>query len=212
MVEISELIKEQEELRGKVELKNRFGKLELIGGADCAQDERYLYCAFTVFTFPDLVPIEVKTSRTEIDFPYIPGFLSYREKRAYLLTYERLEKKPDVILFDGQGISHPRRFGLACHIGILLNKPTIGCAKTRLIGEFTVPPKKRGSFSPLLVEGEVLGYVVRTKDNVAPLFVSPGHKIDLLTAKDVVLKTATRYRLPEPLRLAHIISKSLKER
>ncbi len=217
---LTALIKEQEELTKKLKISNDFQRLEMIGAADCAFDDRYIYCVFVVFLYEefkerlpkrDLRPIEVKTTRVKIDFPYIPGFLSYREKKAYLKTYKKLEILPDVILFDGQGISHPRRFGLACHIGVLLNKPTIGCAKSRLVGEFKMPGKRRGSCSPLIYNGEMVGYVLRTQDNVAPLFVSPGQGIDFATAKEIVLKTATNYRLPEPLRYAHIISKSLRE-
>lgn len=211
-MEIADLIQEQERLKDKVSLKNGFKKLELIGGADCAFDEENIYCAFALFSFPEIKPIEIKTCRVKIRFPYIPGFLSYREKEGYLKTYRKLKNRPDLILFDGQGISHPRGFGLASHLGVLLNKPTIGCAKSRLVGEYAMPNKSRGSFSPLIHNGEIVGYVLRTQNNVAPLFVSPGHKIDFVTAKEIILKAAIKYRLPEPLRIAHILSQSLKRK
>lgn len=211
-MEIAFLVREQEKLRKKVSLENDFEKLELIGGTDCAFDEKKIYCAFTVFSFPAIKLIEIKTSRVKIRFPYIPSFLSYREKEGYLKTYRKLKNKPDVILFDGQGISHPRGLGLASHLGVLLAKPTIGCAKSRLVGEYQMPNKERGSSSPLIHNGWIIGYVLRTQNNVAPLFISPGHKIDFATAKDLVLRTAIRYRLPEPLRVAHIVCQSLKRK
>ncbi|MEO0102311.1 MAG: deoxyribonuclease V [candidate division WOR-3 bacterium] len=211
-MEIANLIQEQERLRKKVSLKNEFKKLVIIAGADCAFDEENIYCALALFSFPEIKPIEIKTSRVKLRFPYIPGFLSYREKGAYLKTYKKLKNKPDVILFDGQGISHPRGFGLASHLGVLLDKPTIGCAKSRLVGEYKMPDKSRGSFSPLIYQDEIVGYVLRTQNDVAPLFVSPGYKIDFATTKEIILKSAIKYRLPEPLRIAHIISQSLKRK
>ncbi|MEO0098405.1 MAG: endonuclease V [candidate division WOR-3 bacterium] len=211
-MKITNLIREQEKLRESLSLKNGFEKLELIGGTDCAFDEEDIYCAFIIFSLPESRVIEVKTFQEKINFPYIPGFLSYREKGAYLKVYEKLEYQPDVILFDGQGISHPRGLGLASHLGILLDKPTVGCAKTKLVGKYEMPDKKRGSYSPLIYRGEIVGYVLRTQESVAPVFVSPGHKISLATAKEIVLKTALKYRIPEPLRIAHTISQSLKRR
>ncbi len=206
---LSNLIREQKELSKRVRIKNQFANWELIGGADCAFGEKYLYCAFAVFS-RDLELKESVTCRMKISFPYIPGFLSYREKDAYIKVYNKLQILPDVILLDGQGISHPRRFGLACHIGLLLDRPTIGCAKSRLVGKYKMPGKRRGSSSPLVHNGEIVGYALRTQDNVSPLFVSPGHKIDFNTAKEIVLKMTTKYRIPEPLRYAHMIANRLK--
>ncbi len=207
---IESLSEEQKRLSQEVRIENLFSQLSLIGAADCASDGEYIYCAFLLFSYERLKLLAVKTAKRKIDFPYIPGFLSYREKDAYLECYQKLETRPDVILFDGQGIAHPRRLGLASHIGVLLNQSTIGCAKSRLLGNFHPPGKRRGSFSPLWENKELIGYVLRTRDGVSPVFVSPGHRIDFVTAREIVLKTTLRYRIPEPLRLAHILSKSLK--
>ena len=158
--------------------------------------------AVVVLSFPDLKVIEQVTAVTEVIFPYVPGLLSFREGPALLAALERLETQPDVLLFDGQGYAHPRRFGLACHLGMYLDRPAIGCAKSRLIGTYAEPGPSQGDSAPLLDHGEVIGMVVRTKARVRPVFVSTGYRIDLQTAVAVVLCCTRGYRLPEPTRLA----------
>ncbi len=151
---------------------------------------------------------------TQMTFPYVPGLLSFREIPGLLKAFERLKSAPDVVLYDGHGIAHPRRMGIASHLGLCLNVPTVGCAKTRLFGAYQEPGPNRGERSDLMDEGEVIGSVLRTKDRVKPLFVSPGHLCDLPSAVQLVLQTMTRYRLPIPTRMAHeyvnMIRKALK--
>jgi len=147
--------------------------------------------------------IETQVARAPCRFPYVPGLLSFREVPAVLAALRLLRREPDVFLCDGQGYAHPRRFGLACHLGLWLGRPTIGCAKSRLCGEHREPGPRRGSFRRLVHQGETVGCVLRTRDGVKPLYVSPGHLCDLAAAKRVTLLAATGYRLPEPARLAH---------
>jgi deoxyribonuclease V len=143
-------------------------------------------------------------------FPYVPGFLTFREGPVLIKVIKKLSIKPDVILFDGQGIAHPIRLGIASHIGVLLNTPAIGCAKSRLIGEYKEPKLRRGAWSPLTYNNNVVGAVLRTRDNVRPLFISPGHKIDLKASIDIVLNCISKYRIPEPLRRADYLSRRVK--
>jgi deoxyribonuclease V len=143
-------------------------------------------------------------------FPYVPGLLSFREAPAVLAAFAKLRTVPDVVLCDGQGIAHPRRFGLACHLGLWLGIPTVGCAKSRLCGAHDEPGPRRGDRTPLVDRGEVIGTVLRTRDRVAPLYVSPGHRCDLESAVAVVLALVGRYRLPEPSRSAHNLVNDLR--
>jgi deoxyribonuclease V len=158
--------------------------------------------AIVVLSFPDLKVIEQATAVTEVTFPYVPGLLSFRESPVLLAAWKRLETQPDVLVFDGQGYAHPRRFGLACHLGLYLDRPAIGCAKTRLIGTYEEPGPSQGDSTPLLDDGEVIGMVVRTKARARPVFVSVGYRVDLPTAVALVLSCTRGYRLPEPTRLA----------
>jgi deoxyribonuclease V len=158
--------------------------------------------AIVVLSFPDLEIIEQATAVTEVTFPYVPGLLSFREAPVLLAAWKRLETHPDVLVFDGQGYAHPRRFGLACHLGLYLDRPAIGCAKSRLIGTYAEPDPNQGDSVPLLDNGEVIGMVVRTKAKTKPVFISVGYRVDLPTAVAVVLSCTRGYRLPEPTRLA----------
>ncbi len=146
--------------------------------------------------------VEAHTAARRLRFPYIPGLLSFRETPALLAALRRLGRRPDVVMCDGHGLAHPRRFGIACHVGLLTRLPAIGCAKSRLTGQHAEPGRERGSVSVLTDGAEVIGEVVRTQTAVKPVFVSVGHKIDLATAREVVLRCSLRYRLPEPTRLA----------
>jgi deoxyribonuclease V len=148
---------------------------------------------------------ETRTARRPVRFPYVPGLLSFREAPACLAAAAKLARRPDVFMIDGQGIAHPRRLGLACHLGLFLDSPTIGCAKSRLVGDYRPPGTEKGSRSRLADRGAVIGAVVRTRANVKPVFVSVGHRCSLDDAVRIVLEWTTRYRLPEPTRLAHIL-------
>ena len=194
----------QLQLKKKVSLGKNFSKIEKIAGADVSYYRDKAIAGIVVLEFPYLKIIERKFFIYTVKFPYIPGLLAFREGPALLGAFERIRIEPDVIIFDGQGIAHPRRMGIATHIGLFLDKPTIGCAKSRLSGNYSSLGKERGSYSLLKDKQEVIGAVVRTKGEVKPIFVSPGNKIDLDTSIKIVLKCTGKYRLPEPIREAHI--------
>ena len=153
--------------------------------------------------------VETVTAKGKVDFPYIPGLLSFRESPILLKAFAKIMSTPDVVILDAQGIAHPRGIGLASHIGLLLDKPSIGCAKTRLIGDYNEVGEEVGCYSHLTVKDKVVGAVLRTRKNVKPVFVSPGHKIDLDTSIDLVLNSCRGYRLPEPIREAHNLVKKI---
>lgn len=159
--------------------------------------------AVVVLEYPALAPVEVRASSGELAFPYVPGLLSFREARHILAACEMLETKPDLVIVDGQGIAHSRRIGLASHLGLFLDTPTIGCAKSRLCGRHDEPGTAPGSVADLIDNGETVGAALRTKAGVKPVYVSVGHKIDLTSAVGWVLECCRGYRLPEPTRLAH---------
>ena len=159
--------------------------------------------AVVVLSYPGLEIAEVAVAQAPLTFPYVPGLLAFREVPVLARAFEKLERTPDLLLVDGHGLSHPRRFGLACHLGLLLDVPAIGCAKTRLLGEHDAPDEAAGSRADLLDRGELIGGVLRTRTGVKPLFVSLGHRIGLAAAEEWVLRCCRGYRLPEPTRLAH---------
>jgi deoxyribonuclease V len=159
--------------------------------------------AVVVLSFPGLVQVDQAIVERPTQFPYVPGLLSFREMPAVLDALAQLRTLPDLILCDGQGYAHPRRFGIACHLGVLTGIPAIGVAKTRLTGDYTTTPATRGQWSPLTDEDQVIGAVLCTRTGVSPLFISIGHRVSLRTAIDYVLACAPRYRLPETTRLAH---------
>ena len=195
----------QQALRDRVIRENRLGPVRLVAGVDVGfkAGGDIARAAVAVLRFPELELVESAVAEREVRFPYVPGYLSFREAPAVLAAVARLRQPPDLILCDGQGVAHPRRFGLACHLGVLLDTPTIGAAKTRLIGEHRPVPERKGSWRALKDKGETIGAVVRTRTGVKPLFVSIGHRVDLRTAIHFVLASTTRYRLPETTRWAH---------
>jgi deoxyribonuclease V len=154
--------------------------------------------------------LDTATVAGKIRFSYIPGLLSFREGPILIKTFERLRLKPDMMIYDSQGIAHPRGMGLASHMGLWLNLPSIGCAKTPLLREFTCPGPSRGNFEWIRKEGKKVGTVLRTKDGVKPLFVSPGHQIDLSTSNKLILESCKGFRFPEPLRKAHQLAERLR--
>ena len=168
---------------------------------------RIFYASVVVFELKTMEMIEAVTASGKVDFPYIPGLLSFREAPILLKAFAKIKSNPDVVILDAQGIAHPRGIGLASHIGLLLDKPSIGCAKTRLIGDYNEVGEEVGCYSHLTVKDKVVGAVLRTRKNVKPVFISPGHKIDLDTSIALVLKCCRGYRLPEPVREAHNLVK-----
>ena len=201
----------QESLRGKIIARDRLDKIGRVAGIDVGFEKRgtITRAAVVVLSFPDLVPVEQAVAHRPTCFPYVPGFLSFREVPAVLAAVEKLRAKPDLILCDGQGLAHPRHFGLACHLGLLLDIPSIGVAKSRLIGRHGEVPERKGGWTALEEQGEVLGAVLRTRAGAKPVYVSIGHRISLTTAIEYVLRCSTRYRLPETTRHAHRLA-SLK--
>jgi deoxyribonuclease V len=202
----------QRQLAGRVVTNVPVRSCNLIAGGDCSYNRfsTTMYAGVVVLRADDLSVVERKGAVAEATFPYVPGLLSFREAPILLDAFARLEHTPDVILYDGQGRAHPRRLGIACHLGVWLNVPCVGCAKSRLVGQLTGPGRKAGSSAPLIDHGEVVGRVVRTKTGVKPLFVSPGHLIDIDSAVHWVLATTRKYRLPEPTRLAHLYVNELR--
>jgi len=175
-----------------------------VAGVDAAfsRDDRRCLAAAVVWDLRQRTLVEQHVAVRLLTFPYVPGLLSFREGPAVLAALRQLRTVPDVLICDGHGLAHPRRFGVACHVGVILSRPTIGCAKSRLIGAHREPGPRRGAVAPLIDHGEVVGSVLRTQDGINPVFVSVGHLIDLRGAQQIVLACATRYRLPEPTRLA----------
>lgn len=202
----------QEELRERVVREDRLGRVHRVAGVDVSYDRRspVLFAAVVVLDARTLEPIETVEARDETRFPYVPGYLSFQEAPAVLRAFAKLQRVPDLLLCDGHGVAHPRRFGLACHLGVWLDLPTIGCAKSGLVGSHTEPGVSRGCHRPLMDKGEVIGEAVRTREGVRPVYVSVGHRISLLTARQWVLRLAPRFRLPEPIRAAHLAVNQLR--
>lgn len=204
-----EAIEIQKKLADKVIKETKFQRINYVAGIDISNeflkpDKRKLFAAVVILSFPQLELVETSFYSAETDFPYIPGLLAFREAPVIIKALEKTKIKPDVIIVDGHGIAHPRGLGIASHIGVLTGYPTIGCAKSILVGK----PKgflkeEKGSYIPLIYKNEVIGNILRTRQNVAPVYVSIGHKIDLKKATEIVLACTTRYRLPEPTRFAH---------
>lgn len=197
----------QRELAPKVRHVPLAGSVETIGGIDVSIRRKTAAAAVVVLSFPALELIEWHRLEMPVPFPYVPGLLSFREIPALLPVLDRLEQLPDVLMTDGQGIAHPRRFGLAAHLGLILDHPCIGVAKTRLVGSHDDPADNRGALAPLMDGDEQIGAVLRTKTGVKPIFVSAGHRATLADALRLALEAAPRFKLPEPARMAHRLSK-----
>lgn len=202
-----EAIDLQKELAGRIKLENGVKEVSLVAGADVHFPEKgRTRAAVALLSYPDLALVESRVVEGEVSFPYVPGLLAFREAPILLEAFSGLSKDPDLVLLDGQGLAHPRRMGLACHMGLYLGVPTIGCAKSRLCGEHPEPDIERGSWTELVDNGEVIGSVLRTRDGVKPLYVSPGYLVDFEAARKWTLECCRGYRLPEPTRLAHQIA------
>lgn len=209
----TEAIALQRDLASRVRCADDLGPVRTIAGVDVSMrrfaDEGF--AAIVVLSVPDMAILEVAGARLPLSMPYIPGLLSFREVPLVLAAYEKLKIEPDLIVVDGQGRAHPRRIGIASHLGLVLDKPTLGCAKSILVGTHEPLEAQKGSMAPLVHHGETVGYAVRTKDRVNPVFVSCGHRVSNETAVRWVLECARGYRLPEPTRQAHLASNVLRK-
>lgn len=200
-----EAIEIQHALQKHLNLKDDFGEIKTVAGVDVGFEENNAItrAAIAVLDFESLELIESAVARRTTTFPYVPGLLSFREIPAVLQAMLQLNVVPDLLLCDGQGIAHPRRFGIAAHLGLLTDIPAIGIAKSRLIGSHDDVPLEKGSHVPLIDKGEQIGVVLRTRTNVKPLYISPGHRVSITSSHELVMKCTTRYRLPETTRWAH---------
>jgi deoxyribonuclease V len=208
-----EAVRLQKELAGRVVLADHLPRtIKTVAGVDVSYEKHgdQFFAGVVVLSFPDLRVVEEAGARDRVTFPYIPGLLSFRELPVLLEAFRHLKTVPDVILVDGQGIAHPRRLGIASHLGLWLDLPTVGCAKSRLCGEHPPAGPRRGDSAPLCIEGNPVGVVLTTRDGVKPLYISPGHKVDIPAAAELVLACGTRYRMPEPTRLAHLLTNRLR--
>ncbi len=200
-----EAIAIQQQLRELVRIGDAFASPRRIAGVDVGfeQSNSVTRAAVAVLDYPSLQLQEHAIARLPTSFPYVPGLLSFREVPAVLAALRQLSSLPDMLLCDGQGIAHPRRLGIASHLGVLLDLPTIGVAKSRLIGSHEEPGAEKGQWQPLLDQGEIIGCVLRSRSSVKPLYISPGHRVGFDSAREMVLACTTRYRLPETTRWAH---------
>jgi deoxyribonuclease V len=210
----AEAFKVQETLRHHCILERTIDICEIrhVAGADAAYDQDTIYAAVVVMTFPGLEIVEKICSVQEVPFPYIPGLLSFREGPAILDAFSNLTTVPDLLFMNGHGYAHPKRFGLASHVGLLLDIPSIGVAKRLLIGEAALPDAARGSTEPVLDNSEIVGRAVRTVEDAQPVFVSAGHKVDLAQAVDMALKTTTIHRITEPVWHADLVSRQCRDK
>lgn len=179
------------------------GEPALVAGVDVGVLDDVATAAICVYSFPGLEPLERSSVTRAVEFPYVPGLLGFREVPAIVEAFARLRTRPQVLLVDGHGLAHPRRFGVATHLGVVLDQPAIGCAKSLLVGEHREPAQRRGASTRLVHDGEVVGRALRTRVGVKPVFVSIGHRVDLAFAQRLVLRCTRGFRLPEPIRAAH---------
>ena len=209
-----EAIAIQQELRTKVQLKPLPGKVKRVGGVDLSYNigSDVVFAALVILDMETLEVIARSGVQDRMTFPYIPGLLSFREIPALMKVWEQLDPsyKPDIILADGQGIAHPRRIGVATHLGILTETPTIGCAKNVLVGSHEILSEEKGSAAEMIDKSEVVGYALRTKHKVKPMYISPGHFITLEESRDIAMRCVGKYRMPEPTRQAHLTVNAMR--
>ena len=208
--DLKEEVEKQKNLSKKIDLSRKVGKIRLIAGSDCsyARDMRRIGAVIIVFKLPELSIVEAVNAIDDVRIPYIPGFLSLREGPVFEKAFCKLQNQPDVMLVDGNGIAHPRKMGLATHLGIRLAISAIGCAKNPMF-PFRIPGEKRGCYTVYKNNlGEKVGYCLRTRKNIKPVFVSPGYRISFAQTKRIIL-SVSKYRIPEPIRKAHFLAKSL---
>ncbi len=207
----TEAVAIQRKLAGLVREEALIGPIRTIAGTDVSIREDRAQAAITVVSLPELDVVDHAIWRGDVSFPYIPGLLSFREVPPILRALEKLSVRPDVLMTDGQGLAHPRRFGLACHLGVLLDWPALGAAKSRLVGSYAEPGVEKGSREALVHRGMVIGSVVRTRRAINPIYVSVGHRITLDQAVELTLACTSRYKIPEPTRQAHRYSRLVEE-
>lgn len=207
-----EAVELQKSLRERVRIVPLERQIETIAGADISFNKfsPVMYAGIVVLRLPGLEVLEEVGIVSETHFPYVPGLLSFRESPMVLEAWAKLKTEPDAVMFDGQGLAHPRRVGIASHVGLLINRPTLGCAKSVLVGKFAEPGLERGSWTEMIDKGEAVGAALRTKTNVKPIYVSPGHLIDLKDAIQLTLDSDGGYRQPEPTRRAHNLVNALR--
>ncbi len=201
----------QNELAGKVVIKPFRKEVKYVAGCDVSYNrtKNEMTAVVALVEYPSLKLVEVSHHTTAVEFPYIPTFLSFRELPSLVEAFRKLSTKPDLVVVDGQGIAHPRGLGLAAHFGVTVEMPTIGCAKSHLFGKYEMPGLKRGGWTPLWAGDKMIGAVVRTRDRVKPVFISPGHLIDVESSVEWILKLTKGYKLPEPIRFADSISRRI---
>lgn len=200
----------QRELSGLVERADRFGEIRTVAGIDVGVRDGLATAAVVVLSLPGLQVVETTTARRTVEFPYVPGLLAFREGPAVFDALEQLHADPDLLMFDAHGVAHPRRMGLACHLGVLLDCPSIGCAKSRLCGQAEEPGPHAGAVATLIDGDEIIGAVVRTRAGASPVYVSTGHRVGLEAAVRLTLACCRGHRLPEPTRQAHLAGRVTK--
>ena len=195
----------QNELREKLDITERDLNISTIGGADISLNlySSTIYAGIILLSFPSLTPIAYSLVKAETHFPYVPGYLAFREVPALTEAWQQMPIKPDVLIVDGHGIAHPRRMGIAAHFGVHTGQPSMGCAKKILFGKYEEPDIEQGSFSPILYKEEQVGYAFRSKGKTAPVFISPGHGMGMKNSLGIIRQCTGKYRIPEPTRLAH---------
>lgn len=205
-----ELRKIQKEIAKKIILKDVLPKsITTIAGFDLAFLDEKAFCAGVILDYKTMDIIEMKIIKTDLSFPYVPTFLTFREGSPIMEVYRKLETKPDVIMINGQGIAHPLSCGIASHVGVLLDVPSIGVAQSKLCGDYK-QPKKVGDYSPLIYKNKTIGYVFKSKKNCKPIFISPGHKVSLDTSLEIIKFCTGDHKLPEPIFFAHSLANKIK--
>lgn len=202
----------QERLRSRVVTKDDYGAIRTVGGVDVAVGTDRVVAAVVVLSFPALELFDSATAERPLEFPYVPGLLAFREMPAIRDAFAKLATRPDLVFVDGHGFAHPRRFGIACMLGVEMDLPSLGIGKSLLVGSHREPGERRGSRAALRDGGELIGYALRTRDGVRPVYVSIGHRIGLASAVRFTLRACRRYRLPEPIRQAHMLAGRAKRR
>jgi len=202
----------QMRLAPEIELFGNFDDIHHVAAVETAYgtDPDIVYVAAVVVSFPDIEEIDRACHAETVTFPYLPGYYYFREGRAIVKALEKLKQEPDIIMVHGHGIAHPRRIGMASHLGLAMDKPTIGCCRKLLAGQHKTVAPTKGSCQPIVLQGKEVGFAYRSKDNVKPIFISPGHKCTLEQSRDIVVRSLRGFRLPEPLRLAHLFANKFK--
>ncbi|WP_249066756.1 deoxyribonuclease V [Halalkalibaculum roseum] len=211
-ISVKEAKAKQEKMREQVVIKPLEKEISTVAGADLSFDKNSdkVQAGIVILRLPGLKVVARSAVTTEVDFTYIPGLLAFRELPPLKKAWKLLKIKPDVLILDGHGIAHPRRLGLATHFGILMDHPTIGCAKNNLTGNFEQPRSEKGSYRYIIDDGERIGIVLRSRTNVNPIFVSPGHKVSFEDSREIVMRCLSRYKLPETTRKAHALVNRLR--